>query len=96
MIKKLLWTVGLSLGLVGVVSAQYTNTAYSEPNDGMIEFRDGWTNPDLHWENDGGATAAAGEWYGDGLVCTVLPFQFPVLGNVVDPFDSASLCSFLT
>lgn len=96
MIKRTIGILGVALLLAGTAAAQYTNTVYSEPNDGMVEYRVGWPAPTNHWENGSGWTSTIGEWYGyDGLVCTVLPFQLPQMGVVADPFSSASLKVFL-
>ncbi len=94
--KKTVGLLSFALLLAGSVSAQYTNTVYSEANDGMIEYRDGWAEATNHWENGSSSFAAIGEWYGtDGLVCTVLPFQIPNLGTVTNPFSASSLKVFL-
>jgi len=95
--KKIVWACGISIVLAGSVSAQYTNTVYSEANDGMVEYWDGWAEATNHWENDSSEVATIGEWYGtNGLVCTVLPFQIPNLGIVTNPFAASSLQVFLT
>lgn len=96
MIKKTTGIAAVTLLLVGTASAQYTNTVYSEPNDGMVEYRIGWPAPTNHWENASRYTSTSGEWYGnEGLVCTVLPFQMPNLGIATNPFSTASFKVFL-
>lgn len=95
--NKKIWLVcGLVILRVGSVSAQYTNTVYSEANDGIIEYRVGWAEPSNHWGNATSEFGTIGEWFGtNGLVCTVLPFQIPNLGTVTNPFSASSLQVFL-
>ena len=92
-------TTGMTVAvllLAGAVSAQFTNRIYSEANDGLVEFRDGWTVPSVHWENGTSIYGTIGDWFGtNGLVCTVLPFQIPSYGAVTNPFTSAELQVFL-
>lgn len=90
--KKFLWTIGLSLALVGAASAQ-TNLIYSDANDGFLEARDTlppvspW--PTVHGDTFGHWSGNVGEWWGSGVTTIVLPFQLPNLGAIVDPFLTA-------
>lgn len=68
---------------------------FSDANDGFLEVRDNlppqnpW--PQVHPDTFGDFDAQVGEWFGAGLVTTLLPFQLPDFGAVSDPFESADL-----
>ena len=70
-------------------------TIFVDAGDGYVEFRAGWTDPQVHPSFDGsggqGWFLNTGEWFGDGLTSSVMPFQLPAFGAVNNPFLSAEL-----
>lgn len=63
-------------------------TIYSDAADGQVELRSDWTSPAI--QNADGWNMGVGEWYGPGLLSAVMPFQFPDVGMVANPFTSAT------
>lgn len=61
---------------------------YSDVNDGRVEMRSDWTSPSI--QDTGDWNVGVGEWYGNGLLSAVMPFQLPNFGAVASPFTSAS------
>lgn len=70
-----------------VTSEAHGATIYSDANDGQVEMRSDWTNPAIQNTNDW--NMGVGEWYGNGLLSAVMPFQLPDFGAVSNPFTSA-------
>ena len=63
-------------------------TIYSDAADGQVEMRSDWTSPAIQNTNDW--SMGVGEWYGNGLLSAVMPFQLPDVGMVTNPFTSAT------
>ena len=63
-------------------------TIYSDAADGQVEMRSDWTSPAIQNTNDW--NMGVGEWYGNGLLSAVMPFQLPDVGMVTNPFTSAT------
>jgi len=61
---------------------------FSEASDGRVEMRSDWSSPSI--QDTGDWNVGVGEWYGNGLLSAVMPFQLPNFGAVASPFTSAS------
>lgn len=62
----------------------------SDANDGKLEKRSEWAPDRVDVQSTTDWNAGIGEWYGSGLLTTVIPFKIPDFGPVDAPFTSAT------
>lgn len=86
--KLMVMGTALSAVLVSAVSSVDAATIFADEADGQLELRSEWNPQDPVVQDTTGWSLGVGEWWGSGLLTTVIPFELPNLGAVADPFTA--------